>query len=75
MSDSFKAKASLKLSATKDGGEIIANIPARDALQAVLRDGEHLLIKTNFGLVGWWKMKTDVMPDNAEIEGIYYAGD
>ena len=70
-----KAKVPLKLLAKKDGGEVIANIPAGDALEVVLRDGEHLLVKTQSGLLGWWKMQMNVMPDNAEIEGIYYAGD
>ena len=62
-----KAKVALTLTVAKDGGEVIAKIPEGDALQVVLRDGEHLLVKTRFGLVGWWKMKTDVMADNAEI--------
>jgi len=70
-----KAKVPLKLTAQKDGGETIANIPKGDSLQVVIRDGEHLLVRTNFGLVGWWKMKTDVLHGNEEIEGIYYAGD
>jgi hypothetical protein len=70
-----KAKVPLKLLAKKDGGEVIANVPAGDALEVVLRDGEHLLIKTNFGLLGWWKANTSVMADNAEIEGVYFAGD
>lgn len=70
-----KAKVALTLMSKKDGGEEIARIPAGDSLQVVIRDGGHLLIKTQFGLVGWWKMNTSVMPDNAEIEGIYYAGD
>jgi uncharacterized membrane protein len=70
-----KAKVPLKLLAKKDEGEVIANVPAGDAVEVVLRDGEHLLIKTNFGLLGWWKANTNVMADNAEIEGIYYAGD
>ncbi|WP_035606088.1 hypothetical protein [Haloferula sp. BvORR071] len=70
-----KAKVELKLLAKKDGGETIATIPKGDSLEVVLRDGEHLLIKTRFGLLGWWKMNTSVMANNAEIEGIYYAGD
>lgn len=70
-----KAKVALTLTAAKDGGEVIAKIPEGDALQVVIRDGEYLLVKTRFGLVGWWKMKTDVMAGNAEIEGIYFAGD
>lgn len=70
-----KAKVELKLLAKKDGGELIATVPAGDALEVVLRDEKHLLVKTRFGLVGWWKMNTGVMMDNAEIEGIYYAGD
>ena len=70
-----KAKVPLKLLAKKDGGEVIANVPEGESLEVVLRDGEHLLIKTNFGLLGWWKANTNVMADNAEIEGIYFAGD
>lgn len=70
-----KAKVPLTLTAGKDGGETIANIPKDGALEVVIRDGDHLLIKTPVGLLGWWKMKTDVTADNAEIEGIYYAGD
>jgi hypothetical protein len=70
-----KAKVDLKLLAEKAGGETIANIPAGDPLEVVLRDDEYLLVKTRFGLLGWWKMQMNVMPDNAEIEGIYYAGD
>lgn len=70
-----KANVPLKLTAQKDGGEVIANIPKGDPLQVVVSDEEYLLIKTQFGLVGWFKMKTDVMSQNAEIEGIYYAGD
>lgn len=70
-----KAKVALTLTAKKGSGEVIASIPAGDELQVVLRDGEFLLIKTQFGLLGWWKFKTDVQADNAEIEGIYYAGD
>jgi hypothetical protein len=70
-----KAKVPLKLLARKDEGDVIANIPAGESLEVVVRDGEHLLIKTNFGLVGWWKTNPSAMADNAEIEGIYYAGD
>jgi len=70
-----KAKVPLKLLSKKDGGDVIANVPAGDAVEVVLRDGEQLLIKTNFGLLGWWKMNTNVMAGNAEIEGIYFAGD
>jgi hypothetical protein len=70
-----KANVPLTLTANKGTGDVIAKIPKGDALQVVLRDGEYLLIKTQFGLIGWWKMKTDVTPDTTEIEGIYYAGD
>jgi len=70
-----KAKVPLTLKATQSGGETIASIPAGEPLQVVLSDGEQLLIKTRFGLLGWWKMNTKVLPESAEIEGIYYAGD
>lgn len=70
-----KTKIPLTLTSEKDSGKTIANIPAGDSIDVVLRNDEHLLIKTQFGLVGWWKMKTDVLKGNEEIEGIYYAGD
>ena len=39
-----KAKVELKLLAKKDGGDLVANIPAGDDLEVVLRDGDHLLV-------------------------------
>lgn len=70
-----KANVPLKLTTEKNGGEVIANIPKDGSLQVVIREGEYLLIRTTFGLVGWWKMETNVLKGNEEIEGIYYAGD
>lgn len=70
-----KANVPITLTSGQGKGEVVANIPKGDSLQVVLRDEEYLLIKTQFGLVGWWKMNTDVTADSADIEGIYYAGD
>ena len=70
-----KANVPLTLTAGKGSGETIANIPKGGALEVVVSDEEYLLIKTPLGLVGWWKMKTEVTAVSAEIEGIYYAGD
>lgn len=70
-----KANVPLTLTAGKSTGEVIAKINKGGEVTVVLRDGDHLLVKTPFGLLGWWKMNTEVMADNAEIEGIYYAGD
>lgn len=70
-----KANVPLTLTAGKGTGEVIAKVNKGGEVNVVLRDGEYLLIKTPFGLIGWWKMNTEVMADNAEIEGIYYAGD
>ena len=70
-----KANVPLTLTAEKGGGETIANIPKDGPLEVLVSDNGYLLVKTPVGLVGWWKMKTDVMKDNAEIEGIHYAGD
>ena len=70
-----KANVPLTLTAGKSTGEVIANVPKGGEVSVVLRDGEYLLVKTPFGLIGWWKMNTEVMAANAEIEGIYYAGD
>lgn len=70
-----KANVPLTLTAGKGSGETIANIPKDGPLEVVIRDGDFLLIKTPVGLVGWWKMNPEVLAANAEIEGIYYAGD
>lgn len=70
-----KARRPLTLKSAKNGGETVAHLPTGTPLQVVLRDDDCLLIKTRFGLLGWWKMDTGVTADTAEIEGIYYAGD
>lgn len=70
-----KSRVPLTLTAEKDGKEVVAQLPKGESLQVVLRDGDYLLIKTPFGLIGWMKLKTDVTADTAEIEGIYFAGD
>ena len=66
----------LALTAKKGGGELIATLPKGDPVYVVLSDGEDLLIKSAFGLLGWFRMTKDhETPDTTPIEGIYFAGD
>ncbi len=68
-----RAKAPIAITISKGGTESVASIPKGERLTVVLSDGDYMLVKTNFGLVGWFKPSgTREFP---EIEGIYFDGD
>lgn len=68
-----KANVPITLTLEKEGGGSVASIPKGERLFVVLSDGDHMLIKTSFGLLGWFK--TSASRDAPEIEGIYFDGD
>ena len=68
-----KANVAISLVSEKGGGNIVASIPKGERLHVVLSDEDSLLIKTNFGLLGWFK--TSGNRESPEIEGIYFDGD
>lgn len=69
-----KALRSITIHADKKLSQPVAIIPAGGALTVVLNEGEHYLIKTPFGLLGW--IRYSASPQQADlIEGLYFKGD
>ena len=68
-----RANVQISLKSVKTGGDIVATIPKGDRLFVVLSDDKHLLIKTSFGLLGWFEVRGN--RENPEIEDIYFDGD
>lgn len=68
-----KANASIVLTSSKGGSDVVASVPKGERLTVVISDEDWLLIKTNFGLAGWFK--TAGNRESPEIEGIYFDGD
>lgn len=65
----------------KEGGEVVASLPADYEVEVLLADNkeyncQYYLVRTEFGLIGWLKVKTDEMiPPTAVINGLFYYGD
>lgn len=67
------ANRALALTSSKESTDIVASIPKGERLTVLISDGDWLLIKTNFGLVGWLQTSSD--REALEVEGIYFDGD
>jgi len=68
-----KANVPITITTSKGGTESVASIPKGERLTVVLSDGDYMLIKTNFGLLGWFK--TSGNRESPDIEGVYFDGD
>lgn len=67
-----KTKGLLKLYTDKTQEELIATLPPEADIEILLNDNDYYLIKTSFGLVGWWKFSDS----KSEIkEDIFFKGD
>ena len=71
-----KTLKTIKLHSDKSLGKILATLPADSPIEVVAaeyaNECQYFLIKTSFGLLGWWKL------DNwysTEIDKLVYAGD
>jgi hypothetical protein len=62
----------IKLSIEKESSSNIAVLPKGAEVEVLLNEGNYFLIRTSFGLVGWWKWSYD---KNNVIEGLYLSGD
>lgn len=60
---------------TPAGHEIVARVPKDSKVLVVLNRGDHYLIKTPFGLLGWMKLPDAPLGRKPTIEGLYVAGD
>lgn len=65
-------KKPIQLYREKAQKQIVAFLPEKSEIEVIINDGEYYLIKTSFGLVGWWKL--DNMKSE-EIEDLYFNGD
>ncbi|MFO7862583.1 MAG: hypothetical protein R6U85_01150 [Salinivirgaceae bacterium] len=76
-----KTLRAMKLYDKPEGGNVIAQIPtdyAIEVLVAEFSEGSFIrnyLIKTQFGLTGWVRLRENQIYGNADIEGLFYAGD
>jgi hypothetical protein len=76
-----KTRRAMKLYDQPQGGKVIAQIPANYAVEVLVAefsDGlfiRNYLIKTQFGLTGWVRLRENQIYGNADIEGLFYAGD
>lgn len=69
-----KAKQDITIFSDKSEKEPVASIPSGAQLTVLLNEGEHYLIKTPMGLVGWARF-VDHGQGAELIEGLYYRGD
>jgi len=58
-----------------DYKSVVASLPAGYKVEVVINKGEHYLVKTPGGLVGWVKIPEGSMSDTSPLKGIYYLGD
>lgn len=66
----------IKLYQSKEKKEIVASLPENSNIEVIaseFKDNvQYFLIKTSFGLVGWWELDFYV---SQEIENLFFAGD
>lgn len=68
-------RESVEIFTTQDYKQIIAVLPKGSSISVVLNQGEHYLVKTPFGLLGWVKIRDGALQEGSPIVGVYYAGD
>ncbi|MBR8538382.1 hypothetical protein KDU71_22615 [Carboxylicivirga sediminis] len=66
----------IKLYESKEKKKIVASLPANSNIEVVVSefsdDAHYFLIKTSFGLLGWWELDFYY---SREIENLFFAGD
>lgn len=68
-------KAAIEIFSSKDYKQVVASLPKDSKVSVVLNEGEHYLLKTPFGLLGWIRIPDGTSRDESPIVGIYFAGD
>lgn len=69
-----KAKQKIVLRSRKEGGHLVATIPKDGKLTVLINEGDHYLVKTPFGLIGWIKIEPGSQTA-VSVEGIFFLGD
>ncbi|GBG13348.1 sorbosone dehydrogenase [Novimethylophilus kurashikiensis] len=65
----------IELFSSQEYKQIVATLPKGSPVTVLLNEGEHYLVKTPFGLLGWVKIRDGVQQAESPIAGIYFAGD
>ena len=68
-------KTAVTLVSSPSDKEVVATLPKGSPVTVLLNEGDHYLIKTPFGVLGWLTIQEGSMEENSPIKGIYYAGD
>jgi len=75
---STKTNADIDIFTTKNQKNKVAHLPSGTKIEVLINDGDFFLIRTGFGLVGWYLLK-EVVPigleNDSPIDGLYFAGD
>jgi len=53
---------------------VVAHIPKDANIELLINEGDYYLVKSEFGLVGWYKADKSQV-ENPDIDGLYYNGD
>lgn len=68
-------RVSISLFSTQEYKQSVATLPKDSAILVVINEGEHYLVKSPFGLVGWVRIPNGAEQKDSPIDGIFYAGD
>lgn len=68
-------QSTIEIFTSQDYKQVVAALPKGSVISVVLNEGEHYLVKTPFGLVGWVRIRDGASQEESPIMGIYYAGD
>lgn len=68
-------KDNIQIFSSQDYTQIVAALPKGSPITVVLNQGDHYLVKTPFGLLGWVRIRDGVLQEDSPIVGIYFAGD
>jgi len=73
-----KTRADIYLYSSKDQKEVVAKLPRGTPIEVLLNDGDFYLIKSPFGLLGWYDARSH-LPLGSEqknpVPGIFMNGD
>lgn len=70
--------ANITLYESPGSGAVVARLAHGTEITVLLNKGKYYLIKTPFGLTGWYHMKHEYpigVHDKSELKGIYFNGD
>lgn len=68
-------RIAIEIYSSTDSRKVVASLPKGSPVSVLLSEGEHYLLKTPFGLLGWISIPIGTSREESPIEGIFFAGD